>query len=54
LAVGGRLSVKSFVNGVFPYPTRSEAARRAAIAFYAPKLDSPWSKRAIRLLRRFG
>jgi pyruvate/2-oxoglutarate dehydrogenase complex dihydrolipoamide dehydrogenase (E3) component len=54
IAVGGRLSVKSFVDGVFPYPTRSEAARRAAIAFYAPKLDSPWLKRAIRLLRRFG
>ncbi len=54
LAVGGRMSVKSFVNGVFPYPTRSEAARRAAIAFYASKLDSPGLKRVIRLLRRLG
>ena len=54
LAVGGRMSVKIFASGVFPYPTRSEAARRAAIAFYTPKLDSPWLKRTIRLLRRLG
>ncbi len=54
LAVSQRLGVKSLATSVFPYPTRSEAAQRAAIAFYAQKLDSPWLRRAIRLLRRFG
>jgi pyruvate/2-oxoglutarate dehydrogenase complex dihydrolipoamide dehydrogenase (E3) component len=54
LAVAGKMSLKSFVDGVFPYPTRSEAARRAAIAFYAPKLDSPWVQRIVRLLRKLG
>lgn len=54
LAVSQRMNVKSFATAVFPYPTRSEAARRAAMSFYAQKLDSPWLRRVIRLLRRFG
>lgn len=54
LAVAARLSVKSLVDTVLPYPTRSESARRAAIAFYTPKLGSPWLKRVIDFLRRFG
>jgi pyruvate/2-oxoglutarate dehydrogenase complex dihydrolipoamide dehydrogenase (E3) component len=54
LAVAQRLSVKAFATTVFPYPTRSEAARRAALAYYVPLAGSPWVKRAIRLLRRLG
>jgi pyruvate/2-oxoglutarate dehydrogenase complex dihydrolipoamide dehydrogenase (E3) component len=54
LAVSERMSVKSLATAVFPYPTRSEAARRAAISFYAQKLDSPWLRRLIQLLRKFG
>jgi pyruvate/2-oxoglutarate dehydrogenase complex dihydrolipoamide dehydrogenase (E3) component len=54
LAVAAGLSVKSFATAVFPYPIRAEAARRAAVAYYAPKLDSPWIRRAIRLLKSFG
>jgi pyruvate/2-oxoglutarate dehydrogenase complex dihydrolipoamide dehydrogenase (E3) component len=54
LAVSQGMDVKSLVTTVFPYPTRAEIARRAAIAFYAPKLNSPWVKRAIGFLRRFG
>jgi len=54
LAVSGGMSVKRFVDGVFPYPTRSEAARRAAIGFYTPKLGSPWVNRLIRLMRKLG
>jgi pyruvate/2-oxoglutarate dehydrogenase complex dihydrolipoamide dehydrogenase (E3) component len=54
LAVAKGMSVKDFATAVFPYPTRAEAARRAAIAFYAPKLDSPLLRRLIRFLRRFG
>jgi pyruvate/2-oxoglutarate dehydrogenase complex dihydrolipoamide dehydrogenase (E3) component len=54
MAVAERLTVKSLVHTVLPYPTRSEAARRAAIAFYAPKLASPWVRRLVRLLRKLG
>lgn len=54
LAISEGLSVKSFTSAVFPYPTRSESARRTAISFYAPKLASPWVGRAVQLLRRFG
>ena len=54
LAIQHGMDAKSLATAVFPYPTFSEAARRAAIAFYAPKLASPWVRRAIRLLRKFG
>lgn len=54
MAVAEGLTVKSFINTVMPYPTRSEAARRAAVQFYAPKLDSPWVRRVVGLLRKLG
>jgi pyruvate/2-oxoglutarate dehydrogenase complex dihydrolipoamide dehydrogenase (E3) component len=54
LAVSQRMNVKAFAATVFPYPTLSEAARRAAIAFYTPKLNSPALKRAVAFLRRLG
>jgi pyruvate/2-oxoglutarate dehydrogenase complex dihydrolipoamide dehydrogenase (E3) component len=54
VAVAGKLTVKSLVSPVFPYPTVSETARRAAITFYTPKLSSPLLKRFIGLLRKFG
>jgi pyruvate/2-oxoglutarate dehydrogenase complex dihydrolipoamide dehydrogenase (E3) component len=54
LAVQEGLDVKTLATAVFPYPTLSEAARRAAISFYAPKLASPLVRRAIRLLRKLG
>jgi pyruvate/2-oxoglutarate dehydrogenase complex dihydrolipoamide dehydrogenase (E3) component len=54
LAVSERMKVKSLATAVFPYPTRSEAARRAAISFYAQKLDSRWTRRLFQVLRKFG
>ncbi len=54
IAVAQGLTMKSFVNTVLPYPTRSETARRAAIAYYAPKLDSPSLRRVIRVLSKLG
>src|SRR5690606_7064630 len=39
LAVAAGLRIGSFASAVFPYPTRAEAARRAALSFYAPKLE---------------
>ena len=52
LAVSQGLNVKALATVVFPYPTRAEAARRAAISFYTPKLASPWLKRIVRATRR--
>ncbi len=54
LAVTKGLSVKDLATAIFPYPTRAEAARRAAIAFYAPKLDSPLIRQVINLVRKLG
>lgn len=54
LAVAQKMSVRAFASAVFPYPTLSEAARRAAIAYYAPRLNTPLVGRLIRFLRRFG
>jgi pyruvate/2-oxoglutarate dehydrogenase complex dihydrolipoamide dehydrogenase (E3) component len=54
LAVSERMNVKSIANAVFPHPTSSEAARRAAISFSAQKLDSPWTRRLIQMLRKLG
>ena len=54
LAVAEGMRVKSLATAVFPYPTLSEAARRAAIAYYAPKLQSRAVKWALRAVRRLG
>jgi pyruvate/2-oxoglutarate dehydrogenase complex dihydrolipoamide dehydrogenase (E3) component len=54
VAIAEGLSVRSLVNSVFPYPTRSETARRAAITFYSRKINSHWVKRLIELLRKLG
>jgi hypothetical protein len=38
---------------VAPYPTRAEVSKRAAGAYFSPKLfDSPWLKRAVGLVQR--
>jgi hypothetical protein len=37
---------------IIPYPTRSEAAKRAAATFFLPKLFAPRTKSLIRLLTR--
>lgn len=54
LAVTHGLTLRSVVSTVMPYPTLSESGRRAALAFYAAKLRSPWVRRLIRFLRIFG
>jgi hypothetical protein len=38
----------------FPYPTLSEAVRRAALAFYTPGLTKPIVHRILSVLRKFG
>jgi pyruvate/2-oxoglutarate dehydrogenase complex dihydrolipoamide dehydrogenase (E3) component len=53
LAVSQKLSVDALMDTVLPYPTLSETAKRTALTFHTPKLQSPWPGRIIRLLRLF-
>jgi len=54
LAMRQKLTVSAIIDLVMPYPTYSEAARRAALNSLTPKLRSPWIGRMIRLMRVFG
>jgi pyruvate/2-oxoglutarate dehydrogenase complex dihydrolipoamide dehydrogenase (E3) component len=54
LAVGQGLNVRHLAAAVLPYPTLSEAGRRAAVAFYTPKLRSPALQWTLKLLRKLG
>lgn len=53
LAASQKLNVKALTATVLPYPTLSETAKRAAVTYYTPSLQSPWLKRLIRFLRLF-
>jgi pyruvate/2-oxoglutarate dehydrogenase complex dihydrolipoamide dehydrogenase (E3) component len=50
LAEGTKLSALAGV--VLPYPTRGEAGKRAAGAYFAEKLFAPWPRRLAKLLSR--
>ncbi|HEX2939757.1 MAG TPA: FAD-dependent oxidoreductase [Rhodopila sp.] len=52
LAIAQRTPVSVLAGLVVPYPTRSEAAKRAAGSFYAPRLFSPRMRTVVRLLSR--
>jgi pyruvate/2-oxoglutarate dehydrogenase complex dihydrolipoamide dehydrogenase (E3) component len=54
LAISQKLTVKALTETVLPYPTLSETAKRVAVTYYTPKLDSPWLRRLIRFMRLFG
>ena len=54
LAISQGLNIRAFVGMVVPYPTLAEVGKRAAITYYTPSLASPWLRRLIVLLRRFG
>ncbi len=52
MATGSRL--RALTSVVLPYPTFGEVNKRAASAFYAPRLFNPRVRRLVGLLRRFG
>lgn len=52
-AVAGKLKLADLASVVAPYPTFSEAGKRAAGSFYMPKLFSERTKRLVRLLLKF-
>jgi len=54
LAISQRLKIGALANLIVPYPTRSEASKRAAGSYYTPTLFSPRTRRLVRLLARFG
>jgi pyruvate/2-oxoglutarate dehydrogenase complex dihydrolipoamide dehydrogenase (E3) component len=53
-AVQGKLRIGDLASVVAPYPTLSEATKRAAGSWYAPKLFSPRTRCLVRFLARFG
>ena len=53
LAVSSRMKVSALAGMVLPYPTLSEVAKRAAGAYFSPKLfDNAGLKRVVRFVQR--
>ena len=54
LAIAARLKLSALAGAVLPYPTLSEISKRAAGAYFSPKLfDSPMVKRIVGLVQRW-
>ncbi len=54
IAVRKGLTVQDMAGLALPYPTFSEASKRAAMSFYAPLAAKPGIRRLIGFLSRFG
>jgi pyruvate/2-oxoglutarate dehydrogenase complex dihydrolipoamide dehydrogenase (E3) component len=54
LAIGERTRLSRLAGMIVPYPTRAEAAKRAAGSLFAPKLFSARTKRVVRWLQQLG
>ncbi len=55
LAIASGLKMSAISGMVAPYPTLGEVNKRAAGAYFSPKLfDSPWIKRIVRIVQRTG
>ena len=54
LAISQKLKIGAMANLIVPYPTRGEAGKRAAGAYYTPTLFSPRTRWLVRFLARFG
>jgi len=53
LGIAARLKLSAYTSAVYPYPTLSELSKRAASAYFSPKLfENPWVKRGVRLTQR--
>lgn len=52
LAIDRRIPLSALAGLIVPYPTRSEAAKRAAGSFYLARLFAPRTKRLVRALAR--
>ncbi len=54
LMIAGKLKASTLAGLIVPYPTLSEVNKRAASAFYSPKLFSERTKTLIRWLAKLG
>jgi pyruvate/2-oxoglutarate dehydrogenase complex dihydrolipoamide dehydrogenase (E3) component len=54
LAITQGLKIRAMTDFIVPYPTLAEIGKRAAMSYYATSLTSPFVRRIIRFLRRFG
>jgi pyruvate/2-oxoglutarate dehydrogenase complex dihydrolipoamide dehydrogenase (E3) component len=52
LAISQRVRLSALASQILPYPTRSEAGKRAAGAHFLSRLFAPRTKRLVRLLAR--
>ncbi len=54
LAIANNLKMSALASTVLPYPTLAEASKRAAGAYFSPKLfDNPMVKRVVRLVQKY-
>jgi pyruvate/2-oxoglutarate dehydrogenase complex dihydrolipoamide dehydrogenase (E3) component len=54
LAISARLKMGALAGAVLPYPTLAETGKRAAGAYFSPKLfDNPWVKRVVGWVQRW-
>lgn len=54
MIIDQKSKIGSIAKSVFPYPTRSEASKRAAAGYYKPKLFSDRTKWIVKLLSNLG
>jgi pyruvate/2-oxoglutarate dehydrogenase complex dihydrolipoamide dehydrogenase (E3) component len=54
LALDRGLPLSALAGAIVPYPTLSEVSKRAAGAWYAPRLFGPMTRRLVRLLAKLG
>lgn len=54
MAIANRLKLTAMANTILPYPTLAEISKRAAGAYFSPKLfDNPVIKRFVGMVQRF-
>ena len=54
LAISARLKMSAVAGAVLPYPTLAESGKRAAGAYFSPKLfANPWVKRVVGAVQRW-
>ena len=52
MAIANRMKLSAIAGTVLPYPTLSEISKRAAGAYFSPKLfENPWLKRIVRVVQ---
>jgi hypothetical protein len=52
LAISQRVKLSTLASQILPYPTRSEAGKRAAGSLFLSRLFSPRTKRLVQFLAR--